>query len=170
MKNQEEWVSYVNHLRTEHKHLRRTVQAVDVVLRKEKVVPKDLVAPLEELADELSHHFAEEEEGGCLDEAVSVCPSLGPQVNRSKAEHAELRQAGESILQKGKASAADKGQSETAANGAISELRETFADFARRLLAHENAESEVMRQAFGVADNGDESHDDVPSSLANENP
>jgi hypothetical protein len=169
MKDHAEWTSYVNHLSAEHQHLHQTVQAVDAELRKDDVVFEKLVPPLEALADELSHHFAEEEAGGCLDEAVSVCPSLSPQAEQLKAEHAELRQAAECIVQKGKASASGLAQEGAAPDGTILELREMFADFARRLLTHEHTESGIMRQAFGIADNG-ESYDDVPLSNAIDNP
>lgn len=168
MKDHAEWISYVNHLRMEHEHLQRSVQAVDAELRQEEVVAEKLVPPLEALAGELSHHFAEEETGGCLDEAVSVCPSLSPQAERLKAEHAELREAAECMVQKGRASVSERAQNGTAPDGTIFQLREMFADFARRLLTHEHTESEIMRQAFGIADNG-ESYDDVPLSKAIDN-
>jgi hypothetical protein len=112
-------------------------------------VPAGQIAEtIRRLRMELVHHFAEEEEGGCLDEAVSRCPRLGPDARRIEAEHQELLAKLESLL----AQATD---GEISVQDRVA-LEGAFDDFCRQMRAHEAAESDVLRQAFGANINGGE--------------
>jgi hypothetical protein len=107
------------------------------------------VGILRRLREELSHHFAEEEAGGCLEEAVSQCPRLGPEATRIEAEHGELLAQMDQLI----AQAMDLDDSvanRVAFDHALEDLR-------RQLLAHEAAENDVLRQGFGTNLNGDDS-------------
>jgi hypothetical protein len=142
MKNGEECLAYVEHLRREHRHLGDAMRAINDEMAKQATVTLELVNELKALAAELQHHFREEEEGGCIEEAVSCCPSLSPEAKRLEREHPELRSAVAEVIQRAESGASAEGQAE---------VRRLFADFSRRLLAHEAAENRILAEAFGYA-------------------
>ena len=103
----------------------------------------DVAIVLRRVRDELAHHFAEEEAGGCLEEAVTKCPRFSAEALRIESEHAQLLGGIESLIHQ-----VATGFEGTAQRHA---LEIDFGDFCRRVQVHEAAENELLRQAFGAA-------------------
>lgn len=154
MRDYNECQPYVNHLVTEHRRLNGLLRQTRASIVGSGSPDRDargaeVVEALRRLQAELTYHFKEEEEGGCMDEAISRCPALSPDVKRIEAEHQDLLAKVASLITQ-------------AADGEISvqdriALETAFDEFYRQIRAHEAAENEVLRQGFGANVNGDES-------------
>jgi hypothetical protein len=94
---------------------------------------------LAELCSELQAHFAEEETGGCLEEAVVRCPSLSGESKAVMAEHAILNRSLEQLIEQTRDSAA------VAAN-----ISANYRAFVKKIQAHEAAETRILQMAFGA--------------------
>jgi hypothetical protein len=153
MRDLEECRPYVDHLLAEHRRVRRMIgQAHRAIVHSggpdHDVSVEEIVRVLRLLREELAHHFREEEAGGCLDEAASMCPRLSPEVQRLAAEHAELLAAIDALI----AHAHDLDQSILCRI----DFGHSFDNLCRQLHAHEAAENAVLRQGFGTNVNGEE--------------
>jgi hypothetical protein len=105
----------------------------------------DVVPMLRSVREELERHFAEEEEGGCLDEAVSRLPKLAAEANRIETEHPDLLRQLDALIK----TASDR---ETHAPDA---LEEPFRKLHQQLRRHEAAENKLLKEGLGVgADTG----------------
>lgn len=137
--------TYINHLLAEHHRLHKLVHhaAVDFRTRPAQV---DMVGDLGEIRRELQRHFAEEEEGGCLEEAVSRCPRISPSAEHIKDEHPFLMQELDRLIARAK----------TLTEVDREDFVCDFADFCRRLHKHEAEENLLLQQGFGMAVNGDD--------------
>src|SRR6478672_12547042 len=96
MNEAEDCRPYVEHLQHEHSRLNQllleighevtkpgqTIQAADAIDR--------LAQRFADLRQQLQRHFTEEETGGCLEEAVTRCPSLSEDSKLIVAEHPAL--------------------------------------------------------------------------------
>jgi len=108
----------------------------------------DIVRVLRQVREELAHHFAEEEAGGCLDEAVSRCSSLSAEARRIEAEHPQVLEDLDRLI--AQALDCDKSVEKQIA------LKRGFDELCQQLVAHEAAENVLLRKGFGVNVNGDE--------------
>lgn len=146
MRAYEECRCYVDHLIAEHRRLHRMLRAarnaiVPPTADAGNVPGADIVKVLGEVREELEHHFAQEEGGGCLEEAVSRCPSLSNAVRRIEAEHPLLLESIDRLI----AQAQDADQS---VQGRIAVACE-FDELCAQLNAHEGAENALLSKAFG---------------------
>lgn len=161
MRDYKECHTYINHLLAEHRRLHGLLRMASAAINQSgspdrDASPVDVANILRHAREELQHHFAEEEGGGCLEEAVARCPSLSAEAKRIEAEHPELLCELDRLI----AQADDDKQ--TVENHI--ELRHRFDDLRRQLQAHEAAENALLRQGFGANVNGDESQgNDQPS-------
>src|SRR5262245_4183309 len=95
MRDDHENRCYINHLVAEHRRVHTMLKQTRAAIVR-SVQPDnrptfvDIVRVLERLRGELAAHFKEEENGGCLDEAVSRCPSLSGEEHRIEGEHGEI--------------------------------------------------------------------------------
>jgi len=147
MRTYDECRCYVDHLIAEHRRLHRMLRLAHSAMIHANVpdhdaTTADIVRVLRQVREELAHHFAEEEGGGCLEEAVSHCPTLSADSRRIEAEHPQLLQSIDRLI----AQAKDCDQSvETRI-----ELERGFDEFCSQLNAHEAAENVLLRQGFGA--------------------
>lgn len=149
MRQIEECRSYVNYLLAEHRQLDNEVRGIQSALRAvtmKQAPPEDLLRRLLLLRDELRRHFTEEEAGGCLEEAVSRCPSVAWQADALQNQHPVLLRRLDHFI--GRLQPALLPESRE-------ELEPELKQFTRELLAHEAAENQIMRRAFGTMMNGD---------------
>jgi predicted nucleic acid-binding Zn-ribbon protein len=136
--------AYLEHLQSEHHRLNCALLEIRhqfAELRRNpqpQVAVAALIERLDNLRSELSAHFAEEEAGGCLEEAVARCPSLGPEVKALMGEHPELARALEELLARMKSQTPDE-----------EARQQQFEAFAAALKAHECAENRVLQFALG---------------------
>jgi len=146
MRTYEDCKTYVDHLLAEHRRLHRLLLDTRKLIALADSGTGDwaakVVGLLRELRQELQSHFREEEEGGCLDEAVSFQPQLSADVKRIEAEHPQmLTEVARLIAQ------VEDGGKTPAEHLAVTTA---FDELCRQLHTHEAAENEVLRRGFGA--------------------
>lgn len=153
MRDYNECRPYIEHLMAEHRRLHRLLRQTRVSIVQSSGPDgdasfADVARVLQNLRGELAHHFAEEEAGGCLDEAVSRCPNLSAELRRIETEHPEMLAAVDRLI--AQAQGCDCNVQDRIA------LSLAFDNLCRQLDAHEVAENKVLKQGFGTNVNGDE--------------
>jgi hypothetical protein len=153
MRDCEECQPYVNHLIVEHRRLHGMLHSARTSIMQSRGPDRDasvddIVHALRRIRSELAQHFAEEDAGGCLDEAVCHCPRLAAEAKRIEAEHPELLSEIDRLI-------AEALDSEQSVANRISMERD-FEQLYRQLCVHEAAENAILRQAFGTNVNGGE--------------
>ncbi|MDX1947932.1 MAG: hemerythrin domain-containing protein [Pirellulaceae bacterium] len=154
MKNGETTFVYVDHLLAEHRRLdgliRRTLATFPKWEEADSTawLPRLLVG-LESIRDELAHHFREEEQGGCLEEAVAHCPALSAEVQQIEGEHQLLLGEIDGLIH--------RCRSATPQNFAEMQAIETeMRRLVRQLRSHEARENAVLQRGFGVCLDGED--------------
>jgi len=144
MREDSECRSYVNHLLSEHRRLHHLLRDARRALAADgvRMSPTECAKVLCRVRDELRSHFAEEEEGGCLAEAVSRCPALSTEARTIEAQHPALLLRLERLL-------ARVAECDSSAQCRVETLL-AFDDLLRELRAHEAAENNVLRRGFGT--------------------
>jgi iron-sulfur cluster repair protein YtfE (RIC family) len=148
MMRDEDCRPYVEHLILEHRRLHevlaQTQHSLAELGRAQQPAREanDIAQRLRDLRDELNRHYAEEEAGGCMEEALLRCPSITPEVKRVQAEHPALKQ--EMDLLVAKAAKLAPVPSDWA------ELKRDFEEFAAKLRMHETAEDRILLYGFGA--------------------
>ena len=146
--------TYVNHLMAEHRRLDqlilRTLQAIPNW--EESDVggwPQSVVAGLAAIRRELAQHFAEEEAGGCLEEAVARCPALSTEADRVQGEHGRLLEVLDELARHCR-------QVRRPTRRDLLVLEHELRAVAQKLRLHEAEENSIMQRAFSVClDNAD---------------
>lgn len=146
--------AYIKALKAEHRELGQLVRAVDVALAAaadqgwKGQRTSHVVEQLVTLCDFMRDHFAQEEEGGYLEEALSHAPRLGPQAARLLHQHPQLLARIGDVCD-----LARKRHDDPSAWPAIHENAHAAI---KELLAHETGENQLVQQAFnadlGLAD------------------
>jgi iron-sulfur cluster repair protein YtfE (RIC family) len=90
-----------------------------------------------DLLSQLKAHFAEEESGGCLEEAVSRCPSTARETETVLKEHHQLDQLLCCVL------------SQVSNLATPAEIQASWQAFYAKIRAHEASETRLLRMAFG---------------------
>jgi hemerythrin-like domain-containing protein len=145
----------VQHLRAEHRRMHRLMRQTLAALPHWEDAnggnwQPAMLRGLKAIREELAAHFRAEETGGCLEEAVSRCPSLAPQAAQVLQEHKSLLEDLERLIQRVEAL-----QQPTAP--AAHALSDDLHAVLRRLNQHEQLENRVMQQAFGLSVDDEES-------------
>lgn len=146
MNGTEDSRAYVEHLQREHHRLNRLLleigHEVEELVRVSQpgITFEHVAQRLADLHQQLRSHFMEEETGGCLEEAVSRCPSLSEDCKRIIAEHAVLDRMLEQLV------AQTRNQEVLSAD-----VQRSYRAFAEKLRAHEAAETRLLRMAFSDA-------------------
>jgi hypothetical protein len=139
---------YVDHLLAEHRRLDRLVsQTLTALPNRESPGSAEwlptMMAGLAAIRQELAQHFREEDEGGCLEEAVAHCPALSLDAGRVAAEHSHLLgDLDELIVRCGKLT------QPTARDAHI--LGQELRAVIHKLHSHEAHENEIIQRGFGV--------------------
>jgi hypothetical protein len=138
--------AFITAFGAEHHELRRLVHLLHEAIGDERPwspeAAKAAVDVLAELATHLDHHFAQEENGGYLEEALTLAP-------RFTSQAAELLRQHPAILEK-------VGVLRKTANLSLRQsdawmrLRSEVTDLIRDLIAHERAENQIVQQAFNT--------------------
>ena len=144
MNDDEECVAYAEHLHHEHRRLNRLILEIghEVAQLEGPQADHGLLQRLEtritDLCDQLKAHFAEEEAGGCLEEAASRCPSLVGDIETILKEHHLLDQLLCTLL------------SRVSDPAKPADIQATWQAFYSKIRAHEAAETRLLRMAFGA--------------------
>jgi uncharacterized protein YdcH (DUF465 family) len=142
---------YFANAQAEHQELRHMVAELKTLFddrRREEAAAKlktaklqaALVERLTHLRDRVAEHFAPEEQGGYLEEALSRLPRLSHEADVLLSQHAPLAAQLEAIVKR--ARAADKTPRDWAA------LETEFIDFTEKLAAHDAGETQILESAF----------------------
>ena len=99
---------------------------------------QEMVAQLTQLRGELAKHFREEEDGGCIEEAVCRCPSLSSEVGQLESQHALLLDGLDQLVN-------------DVRDGKCVISSRKFQQFEQQLREHEEHEERVVRHGFNVA-------------------
>jgi len=129
--------SYVAHLRSEHRNLERAILEAVHELHGPAT---ELVEHLRRLKDQLARHFQDEDEGGCLEEAVARCPAVAEQAMWVTWEHPLLLDELDALIEQ-----------LASRNEATDAWREDFVRLTKKLTAHEEAEDRIVSRALGVS-------------------
>lgn len=100
-----------------------------------------IIDQLSALRDELSRHFAEEEDGGCIEEAVCRCPSMSREAQQLELQHETLLDQLEQLIVRHRLT--------TMNVECIDSVKQEFEEFSQQLHAHEAAENSILQHAFG---------------------
>ncbi|MGE0759902.1 MAG: hemerythrin domain-containing protein [Pirellulaceae bacterium] len=138
----------LDHLYAAHRRLDHRVSALDEELRAlVPGAPLDTVGQrLGELRQQLLDHFREEEEGGCLEEAVCRCPTQGAKLAVLEREHGNLVARLDELVDHCRPDSTC-----TAPGGKAASLLLDFGAWMEALRTHEQAENELLALAFGVS-------------------
>lgn len=137
--------AYIDHLLHEHDRLNKLLLEIgrEVANLSQASPSQNALAHLaQQFADlrrQLQAHFAEEEAGGCLEEAVTRCPSLGIDSNTIVAEHPFLDRMLDQLVTQTRNLAV-----------APADVQRDFREFVDKLHAHEEAENRLLQMAFGA--------------------
>lgn len=142
--NSDEFAAYITQLHAEHRQLQEAISHIEeqwntFPLPRPDAVQR-VVQELQALRDQLSKHFENEETGGCLEEAISRHPSLGPDANRLEHEHPLLLEQLAALIFHLKGMTKPLQELQLA--------RDNFDVFAQRLHAHESAECRILEESF----------------------
>jgi len=138
--------AYVLHLRTEHQRLDNVARTilnafVESCEQQQLFNPDNMADAMLRLSQQMSGHFQVEEDGGCLEQAVSLCPNLSAQASQIQAEHQPLLSELDSIAKLTRLAESKEAQDE---------VHERFQLFVYELQAHEAAENRLLELAFGL--------------------
>lgn len=137
-------LSYCTRLKAEHRRLDLMLDEILEMCHTTEVGPIhfQLAEKVAALRNDLAHHFAEEEDGGCLEEAISRQPSLSADVTKLEDEHRALLAMLDEFLV----------NLRRAESGGTPEfdLATAFHSIAQSLRAHEASENQIMATAFGI--------------------
>lgn len=132
----------------EHRELHRRIASIRdqlaVAVRDPADGPSALaasLASLKELMAQLKQHFAEEEQGGLLDEAVSQAPRLGPQATALEHEHEPLEREICALIERAEKCGSSR--------ELWQQVAADFNEFVATLCRHEAAENRLAEEAFG---------------------
>jgi len=149
---------YVQQLRGQHSDLRRALVSLETLITaliercEEQTAGAGNLAPtlalLADLSRQLPEHFALEEKGGYLAEALQAAPRFSRRAERLQKQHRGFGDRIESILEEANL-AATSSKSWRRVDG-------HFRQFSTALMAHEQAENDILESAFlddiGTAD------------------
>lgn len=140
--------TYTRHICVEHQRLNRllleTRHRIDAWRATGgRLTPADVIAELHAVRAELQHHFAEEEEEGCLEEAMCRYPALAPQANQLLQEHRGILADMDRLC----ASAQQGAEQGLEVGDFVIEFQRIYD----LLQDHEARESRVVQQAFSAS-------------------
>jgi hypothetical protein len=138
--------AYVAAFGAEHHELRHLVQTLHETLRDDcpwsREAATEAIKYLGALNAHLEHHFAQEEAGGYLEEALTIAP-------RFSAEAAELLRQHPRMLETTRQVRGTAGRA--AVEPAVwPHLRRELQELIKGLMAHEFAENKIIQQAFNT--------------------
>jgi outer membrane protein TolC len=135
--------AYLRHMEGQHRRLNDQLRRIRELLEagtsagtEPRQARLNAQRELEALREELLHHFHEEDDGGCLEEAVSHCPTLAHEVRIIEAQHRDLLGQLDQMIVRQRA-----GES----------TRDDFQRFMQSIDQHEALEDHVVQHGFNVA-------------------
>jgi hypothetical protein len=139
---------YVKHLLAEHERLDHLIRRTLATFPNWEELDSTAwisrtIAGLKLIRSALTHHFRDEEQGGCLEEAVARCPALSADVQAIEAEHPQLLAELDSLIRR-------CGASTTCTANEAEEVQIAVQALVNKLRTHEALENRIMERGFGV--------------------
>lgn len=142
----EEALAFAAAFEAEHREMRQLVHALrDAVNRNRpwsREVASHAVKAVEAMRAHLRHHFAQEEAGGYLEQALAMAPRFSDEAQVLLAQHASMLQLVDEVAQVARNAVEDA--------ELWPQLKLQVKDLLRKLTAHESAENRIVQQAFNV--------------------
>jgi hypothetical protein len=140
----QEYLAFAAAFEAEHREMRQLVQALRHVLGQERPWSRELAheaaGAIEALCTHLKEHFAQEEEGGYLEQALAVAPRFSDEAKSLLQQHGLMLKKVGQVLETAKRA------EETPA--AWMPLRMETKDLLQQLVMHEGAENKIVQQAL----------------------
>jgi hemerythrin len=138
--------AFISAFGAEHHELQRLVHALGEAVR-EKVswnreAAIEVTDLLAELRCHLEHHFAQEEAGGYLEEALTLAPRFSAEAAELLRQHPQMLDKTVSVCK-----AADRAVNEPAV---WAPLKRELTELIKALVAHESAENQIVQRAFNT--------------------
>lgn len=130
----EECQSYLERARSEHRQVERALREAE-----SQLLSGFHTELLRKLRGQVARHFAVEEQGGCLEEAVSRNPSLSHEIIELEHQHPGLLAELDALIE-----SLERG-------GDTKAFGQEFIGFAARLREHEEQENRVLERGFNVS-------------------
>jgi hypothetical protein len=153
MNGTDERFAYVDHMLAEHRHLdrllRRTLAMLPAWEEADNThwLPR-MVSGLAAIRNELAHHFHDEEQGGCLEEAVARCPALSTEARQVERQHDELLEHLDELISRCQTTAPPTPAQARAVD-------QEFRQIVREVKLHEAQEAHIIQRGFNVCLSGD---------------
>jgi len=123
----------------DHDELRDLLHEIQERLAKRLGTVARVTETLADFCDVLERHFSAEEIGGFFDEILEREPQLTESVEAVKADHTKLREAIQRLLR----ASSDERHSDW-----WEEMERSFKEFSRTLMKHEQAERQLLFEAY----------------------
>lgn len=140
--------AYIEGVRADHQELRNLVRGIERQLNAAEAAgwakneAQVVLTAIDELGRHLREHFAEEEAGGYMEEALALAPRFGPQAERLLKEHPTMLQQVGRLVELARCCC------EQAQQGP--ELSRLAREFFATLRAHDAAENQIIQEAFNT--------------------
>jgi iron-sulfur cluster repair protein YtfE (RIC family) len=133
----------LGHVLAEHRDLFNLMSSVRSALASKESTPDRhavLLSLLHQLRDHLHNHFAQEEEGGFLEEAVTRMPRLSAAVRSILRQHPDLLAELDRVI--------GVLESATVPAESWSQASDAFEVFSAHMAAHERSENAVVQEGY----------------------
>lgn len=132
---------FYNQVRQDHEELLEWLGRVHQALAQRSDSAEQLVDLLEGLGQHIERHFVDEESGGFFEQVVEQAPRFSERADALRREHERLRAQMAELIAAGRAGGAS--------DAWWQQLNDTFHEFSRSLMQHENRENELLQEAYG---------------------
>lgn len=151
--------AFVNHMQAEHRRLELLIRCTLNVIRDWHAAGADcsstsLQAGVAAIRQELAQHFAEEESGGCLEEAVARCPALSHAADRVQSEHSRLLATLDEFTE-------HCWRMERPTRRDLVALEQELRAVAHQVRLHEAEEIDILERGFAICLDNEDSFRDV---------
>jgi hypothetical protein len=142
----EEALAFAAAFEAEHREMRRLVRGLREAVNRNRPwsreVAQGALRAVEAMRVHLHHHFAQEEAGGYLEQALAMAPRFNDEAQVLLAQHGAMLRYVDEVVE--------------VAQGAVEDaelwpqLKLQVKNLLRQLVAHESAENRIVQQAFNV--------------------
>lgn len=143
---EQEYLAFAAAFQAEHRELRRLVQVLRHALGKEggwsRELAREALEAFEALKTHLTEHFAQEEEGGYLEQALAVAPRYSDEAKLLLTQHALMTEQVAHVVETAQRALDDA--------NAWTALKAEARELLQKLVEHETAENQIVQQALNT--------------------
>ncbi|HVX63432.1 MAG TPA: hemerythrin domain-containing protein [Pirellulales bacterium] len=143
---EQEYLAFAAAFQAEHREMRRLVQVLRHAMGKEggwsKESAQEALKAFEALKAHLKEHFAQEEEGGYLEQALAVAPRYSDEAKLLLKQHG--------LMTRQVAHAVETARRAVDEPGAWAALAAETRELLQKLVEHETAENRIVQKALNT--------------------